>query len=101
MLRKIFQFALCSLMAGGLASVLLLPTYFSLKLTSAAGDKFPTTVTHYFDLFDYIGQHLMLPAPTIRDGMPNMYAGLLVVILLPIYFLSSKIALRDKIGHID
>ncbi len=100
MLRKIFQFALCSLMAGGLASVLLLPTYFSLKLTSAAGDKFPTTVTHYFDLFDYIGQHLMLPAPTIRDGMPNMYAGLLVVILLPIYFLSSKIALRDKIGHI-
>ncbi|NLW12726.1 MAG: YfhO family protein, partial [Clostridiaceae bacterium] len=64
------------------------------------GDKFPSAVTHYYDLFDYIGQHLMLPAPTIRDGMPNMYAGLLILILLPVYFFSSRISLRDKLGHI-
>ncbi|MDD3197572.1 MAG: YfhO family protein [Eubacteriales bacterium] len=100
MIMKIVQFGFFSLMGGGLASVMLLPTYMSLKLTSAAGDKFPTSITHYFDLFDYLGQHLMLPAPTIRDGMPNMYAGLLAIILVPLFFLSKRICLREKFGHI-
>lgn len=94
------RFAGASLLAGGLASVLLLPTYFSLKLTSAAGDTFPRTVNHYFDLFDYIGQHYVMTPPSIREGMPNMYAGLAVLILLPVYFLSRTIPLKEKLLHL-
>ena len=75
MLASVGRFAAFSLIGGGLAAFLALPTYFSLQLTSAAKDTFPTAITHYFDLFDYIGQHFMLVSPTIRDGMPNMYAG--------------------------
>ena len=97
---KVGQYAFFSILAGGLASILLLPTYFSLQLTSAADDVFPKTITNYFDLFDYLGQHFMLADPTIRDGMPNMYSGLLVLILLPVYFLSKRISLKEKFLHI-
>ena len=94
------RFAFYSLIGAGLSAVLALPTYFSLKLTSAAGDTIPKTVTHYFELFDYIGQHFMLTPPTIRDGMPNMYSGVLALILIPIYFFARSISLRQKLWHL-
>lgn len=93
------RFAGFSLLAGGLAAVMLVPTYVSLRLTSAAGDSFPETITHYFDLFDYIGQHFLLMPPTIRSGMPNMYSGLLVLFLVPVYFLSRSVTVRSKLVH--
>lgn len=96
LLASVGRFAGFSLLAAGLSAVLSLPTYFSLQLTSAAGDKMPGTVTNYFDLFDYIGQHFMLTPPTIRDGMPNMYCGVLVLILVPIYFFARSIPLKQK-----
>ncbi len=93
------KFAGFSLLSAGLASFLLLPTYFSLRLTSAAGDAFPSSLTHYFDLFDYIGQHFMLVPPTIRSGMPNLYSGVLLLILVPMYFLARSVPLRMKFLH--
>ena len=96
LLASVGRFAGFSLLAAGLSAVLSLPTYFSLQLTSAAGDKMPGTLTHYFDLFDYIGQHFMLTPPTIRDGMPNMYCGVLVLILVPVYFFAKSVPLKQK-----
>ena len=90
LLATIGRFIVFTLLSGGLAAVLLLPTYFSLKLPSAAGDSMPTTISHYFDLFDYIGQHFMLTPPTIRDGMPNMYCGILALLMIPVYFFAKS-----------
>jgi uncharacterized membrane protein YfhO len=83
-----------------LSAVLLLPTYFSMKLTSAAGDRFPSTFQFYYDLFDYIGQHFMLTPPTIRDGMPNMYSGVLTLLLVPMYFLAKSVPLKQKFWNL-
>ncbi|MDD3931993.1 MAG: YfhO family protein [Eubacteriales bacterium] len=91
---------LFTVIGAGLSAVLSLPTYFSLKLTSAAGDSIPSELTHYYDLFDYIGQHFMLTPPTIRDGMPNMYAGVVLLILIPLYFLSKHISVKTKFLHL-
>lgn len=100
LLASVGRFAAFSLIGGALAAFLAVPTYFSLQLTSAARDTFPTAVTHYFDLFDYIGQHFMLVSPTIRDGMPNMYAGVLTMLLVPIYFFAKSISLKQKLMHL-
>jgi uncharacterized membrane protein YfhO len=94
------RFTVFSLIGAGLSAFLSLPTYFSLQLTSAAGDHMPRTVTHYYDLFDYIGQHFILTPPTIRDGMPNMYAGVALLILVPLYFLVKSIPPRVKFLHL-
>ena len=100
LLLSILRFAGLSLLGAGLSAIMLLPTYFSLQLTSAANDAFPKTVTHYFQLFDYIGQHFMLVSPTIRDGMPNMYCGILALLMIPIYFFAKSVPLRQKFLHV-
>ncbi len=89
-----------SLLGGGLASIMLIPTYFSLRLTSAADDIFPKIVTHSNDLADYINQHFMLVSPTIRDGMPNLYCGVFVLILIPLYFFAKSISLQQKLMNL-
>jgi len=100
LMGAIGRFGAYSLLGAGLSAILLIPTYFSLKLTSAADDAFPSAVTHYFDLFDYVGQHFMLVPPTIRSGMPNMYSGVLALILIPVFFLARSVSLRQKFMHL-
>ncbi len=99
LLKTTLRTGLFSLLSAGMSAVLLLPTYFSLKLTSAAKDIFPKEITHYYDLFDYISRHFVMLNPTIREGMPNMYCGMIVLILLPVYFLSRRIRTGEKILH--
>jgi uncharacterized membrane protein YfhO len=100
LLKRTAQFAGFSLLSAGLSAVLLLPTYFSLKLSSAADDIFPKTLTHYFDLFDYITRHFTATPPSIREGMPNLYSGIVVLILIPVYFFCKGIRLKEKLWHL-
>ncbi|MDD4494327.1 MAG: YfhO family protein, partial [Eubacteriales bacterium] len=96
-LKKSAQFGGYSLLGGGLSAILLLPTTAALKLSSAAGDVMPKDIVQYNDLFDYISRHFTMAEPNIRDGMPNMYCGIIVLILLPVYFLSRKISTKSKV----
>ncbi|MDD2457086.1 MAG: YfhO family protein [Eubacteriales bacterium] len=89
-----------SVLGGTLSAVLTWPTYLSLKLTSAADDAFTGKVSDYFDLFDYISQHFMLMKPTIRDGMPNLYAGLFALAMLPLFFFARQISHKVKYLHL-
>ena len=98
-LKKSALFGGFSLLGGGLSAVLLLPTAAALKLSSAAGDVMPKDITQYYDLFDYISRHFTFAEPAIRDGMPNMFCGIIVLILLPVYFFSRRVATKDKIMH--
>ncbi|MDD4495868.1 MAG: YfhO family protein, partial [Eubacteriales bacterium] len=76
-LKKSAQFGGYSLLGGGLSAILLLPTIAALKLSSAAGDVMPKDIVQYNDLFDYISRHFTMSEPNIRDGMPNMYCGII------------------------
>lgn len=100
LIKRTGQFAGFSLLSAGLSAILLLPTFFQLKSTSAAGDIFPKTLTNYFDLFDYITRHFTAASPSIREGAPNLYCGIVVLILLPIYFLSKSIPLKEKLWNL-
>ncbi len=99
LVKKTAMFGGWSLLSAGLASVLLLPTYFQLKLTSAADDLFPKTLTFYYDIFDYFSRHFTAAAPSTLEGMPSLYSGIVVLILIPIYFLSRSIPLKEKFLH--
>jgi uncharacterized membrane protein YfhO len=100
LIKRTCQFAGFSLLSAGLSSLLVLPTFFQLKSTSAAGDAFPKTLENYFDLFDYIARHFTAVSPSIREGAPNLYCGIVVLILLPMYFLSKSIPLREKLWNL-
>jgi Predicted membrane protein len=99
-LKASLKFAGYSLLAAGLSTILLLPTYLSLKLSSAADDRIPSTLNQYFDLFDFVTRHYTVASPAIREGMPNLYCGIIVLILIPIYFMSKSIRLKEKFLHL-
>ncbi|NJD03867.1 MAG: YfhO family protein [Ruminiclostridium sp.] len=98
--KRTVQFAGYSLLSTGLSAILVLPTYFALKLTSAANNIFPKTLTYYFDMFDFITRHFTFPSPSIREGMPNIYSGIIVLILIPVYFFSRSIRMKEKLWHL-
>ena len=100
LVKRTAQFAGFSILSAGLSAILLLPSYFSLKLCSAADDAMPRTLEHYFDLFDYIARHFTAAPPSIREGMPNLYCGIIVLILIPAYFLCGGIRLKEKLLHL-
>ncbi len=87
----------CSALGIGLSAILIWPVYQALQVTSAANDAFPSGIEKVASLFDYFGQHLILVEPTVRSGFPNIYAGVFVLLLIPIALLNTKVKLRDRI----
>lgn len=100
LVSRIRNFGLYSILAAGLASILLVPTYYGLKLTSAVGETLPSDFKQYFDMFDYLSRHFVIVPPAIREGMPNLYCGIAVLILIPLYFFSKSINLKEKISYL-
>ena len=94
-------FAGASLVAAGATALLTLPTYFILQNCSATGDQLTVDLNLQTNLFDFLGRLMVAANPNIRDGMANVYCGLIIVLLLPIFFMlpkNSGITLRHKIG---
>lgn len=89
--------AVLTIMGVALSAILLYPAFRSLALTSASGDKFPAAVELIGKPLTYLGQLFPFLQPTIRSGAPNLYCGLPILLLIPIYFISNRIGLREKI----
>ena len=96
-----WSFALSSFLCFAIAAFALIPVYFCLQSSSATADTFPENPHQYFDIFTFITNHFPGIEPTIRSSgdnvIPNVYCGLLSVILLPFYFFSSKIPGKQKV----
>ncbi len=94
-----WRFGYGSLLGGGLSAALLVPTALALGRTSAAGDGLPKFNSN-FPLFDLMGQFFYGSEPTIRSGnLPNLYCGVVVLLLLPLYFCQKKIPLRRRLSY--
>ncbi len=93
------RFAIGSLLGGGLAMFILLPSFLSLASTSAAGGSMPEFATN-FNVFEIIGRGLYGVEPTIRSGnLPNLYCGVLAVLALPIFATMSSVPLRRRLAY--
>lgn len=103
-LRSGVLFASSSIIAALLTAFALIPTYFCLKACSATSGTFPTDPIYYNTIFDFIANHLAALEPTIRSSgdtvLPNVYCGVLAVILLPLYAFCNKISAKEKTAHI-
>lgn len=99
-LRAGVLFALASLAAAGLMAFALVPTYRVLQNCSATNGSFPQDVKSYFTIFDFFANHFTALTTTIRssgdDVLPNVYCGVLTLILLPLYFFTHSISKKEK-----
>lgn len=97
-----WTFALSSFLCFLLAAFALIPVYYCLQTSSATAGTFPEDSKQYFDIFTFIANHLPGVEATIRSSgdnvIPNVYCGLLTVMLLPFYFFSDKIKGKQKVA---
>lgn len=91
------RFMLYSLLAGGLAAVVLLPEIYALQATASGNFDFPKTVSSYFSIFDMIARHMGNVQTEIGlDHWPNIYCGVAVLMLLLLYLGNKNIKIKEK-----
>ena len=91
------RFTLYSLLAGGLAAVVLLPEIYALQATASENFDFPKTVSSYFSIFDMIARHIGNVQTEIGlDHWPNIYCGVAVLMLLLLYLGNKNIKIKEK-----
>ena len=98
--RKGFAFLFASLLGLGLSCFFVLPTYLSLKETSASGDAFPASANFSFQILHFLSRGLIGSSPDIRSGLPNIFCGILTLALLPVYCFNKRIPKRERALHI-
>lgn len=98
------KFAGASILCGALCACTLIPVYFILQACSATSDSFPETFESYFNLIDMLSSHFAGLETTIRssgdDVLPNIYCGILPLLLVPLYVANKEIRMKEKTIYI-
>lgn len=99
--RAWVRFAWYSLLAGGSAAVLIVPTAIVLGYSGNQGTSFPETVEWYFHLTAELARHLLaVPPYTGTEHWPNLYCGLFVLVLFVLYLLNCGISWKRKLPRL-
>lgn len=100
-LRSLKQFVLYSLLAGGLSGAVLLPGTLALRATRFDHADFPDRFRFYFHSLNVVARHCVNVMPEIRNAhWPNLYCGVAVFLLLPVYLCSRRISWKEKLPRI-
>lgn len=97
------NFICFSILAAGISAVCLYPTLHALKACSATSGTFPSDASTYFNIFDFLANHMASLEPTIRssgeDVLPNIYCGIATVMLAILYLYIKSIPIKEKISR--
>lgn len=100
-LKIIWNFALFSLLAGGIAAVLLVPEVCAIMETDFGDMDFPEKLESYFSVLDMLARHCMcISTERGLDHWPNIYCGTIAFLMLPMYALNQKISIRKRFGYL-
>lgn len=98
------RFAFSSVAVGIILLFMLIPLVYILNSSSATAGSAPEEYKSYFSIFDFLANHLAGLEPTIRssgeDVLPNVYCGMLTVLLIPLYLFSKRISATEKIASV-
>lgn len=98
MLMLTIKFAIISLLAGGISMFLTIPTAIALGNTATSETGFPAFEI-YTNVYQLIANHSVGARPVVlarNEDLPNVYSGVLTVILLPLYFCNKGIKGKEK-----
>ncbi len=107
-LRRFLRIGITSVVALMLTTALILPAYFGLQNTHAAGSSFPTgfqiNIGSTYDIWGLleaikitVSQLSVFVEPTVTEGHPNISVGIIALVLAIMFMVSRKIKLREKI----
>lgn len=96
-LKRIGRFTLYSLLAGAMAGVLLVPEVCAILKTNFSDSEFPEKIKSYFSVLDMLARHCVCVSTEHGlDHWPNIYAGSMVLMLIPMYVMNKHISIREK-----
>ena len=95
----VWKFAASSLLAGGLAAILLIPVVQALMATDFGDMNFPKDWKVYFSVIDVLARHCMaIDTERALEHWPNIYCGCMVFFLVPLFAVNEKIPVRKRFG---
>lgn len=104
-LKKVLIFVLSSLLAGGIAAIILVPLFLSLKTISATSDLWPTSQYYAFTFWEFLASHFTGVGSTILSSgisnAPNISTGVLTISLLFLFIINPKIKIKTKILYLS
>ena len=99
-LKSFIRIAIFSAVALMLAATMITSAYYSLSFGKSTFQDSDFAPELRFDVLHLISKMFIGSFDTVRDvGTPNIYAGTLIVLLLPVFFMSKKITPREKIAY--
>ena len=97
-LRSLLRIAAYSLLALGIAALILLAAFYSLNFGKTTFSNPNWEILLKFDIIDFLYKLLPGSYDTVRpDGLPFVYCGMLTLLLIPAYFLSKKYSMQQKV----
>ena len=104
----LFRIACFSALAIGMTAILELPAFAALQSTQSSVNKFPTgfrlniasehNLKGLLDAMRQVAGNMGgAVEPNFKEGLPNVYCGIVSVFLMMLYLLSKRIRLRDKL----
>ncbi|MCL2560369.1 MAG: YfhO family protein [Turicibacter sp.] len=97
-LKRMVTIGLCTVLALGMSAVLLLPVYSALQNSYRADVVFPA-FRFYNTFAEVLGNFIAFTPPTSLEGLPNLYSGMISIMLLPVFLLSDKVSRREKVAY--
>lgn len=83
-----------------MVSAIILSAYYSLTFGKSDFQTSNFDPKLRFDFLDLFAKFFLGGYDTVRpDGLPNMYSGMLMLFMLPLYFISKKVEPRHKIAY--
>lgn len=102
-IRSGLNFALYSILAAGIAAIVLVPAYLGISKTASAELTNLPSHEWYTSFVDILSTHLAGVAPITNDnfnGNANLYMGILPILLAVLYFFNRKITISQKLKKI-
>ncbi|MBQ7921570.1 MAG: YfhO family protein [Clostridia bacterium] len=97
--KTLIRIIFYSLIAVMIAAIILLPIYYSLSFGKLDFSTPNYESKQMYDFLQLLTKTFFASYDTVRPaGMPFLYCGMLVLALLPLYFLSKKIPTSQKVG---
>ncbi len=94
------RFTLATLLFISICAVILLPVALALANTPAGESAFPEKTEFYFAFYQLLERMCMNTDSVLKGSdLPNLYASVLVLLLLPMYFGNKTVRIRDKVVY--
>ncbi len=96
---RIARFVGASLLGAALAAGMLIPAISALVGNSGMELAVPEKVEFYFSVLDALARHCVGVATELKwNHWPNLYGGVMVFLLVPLYVMNEKRLLRYRFG---